>query len=99
MEKLGKSDRCFIVIVPFRYRNEENITTIIIIIEKGGKGQLRCVDIYIYIYNLLRKLERIFQLDIRLASFEIIRNRLHSYRLLVPVRNQVNNKKAKYAKK
>lgn len=50
MEKLGKSDRCFIVIVPFRYRNEENITTIIIIIEKGGKGQLRCVDIYIYIY-------------------------------------------------
>lgn len=54
MEKLGKSDRCFIVVIllsSFHSLGMKKIT-IIIIIEKGRKDNY-VVSIYIYIYTYI----------------------------------------------
>lgn len=51
MEKLGKSDRCLIVILLSSFHSALGMkkTIIIIIIEEGGKDNY-VVSIYIYIY-------------------------------------------------
>ena len=60
MEKLGKSDRCFIVVIllsQFHSLGMKKITIIITIIEKGRKDNYVVsiyIYIYIHIYNLLR---------------------------------------------
>lgn len=53
MEKLGKSDRCFIVVILLSSFHSLGMKKIIIIIIEKGRKDNYVVSIYIYIYTYI----------------------------------------------